>query len=169
MKDVYELITGEVEKPLVYLCSRIKPSAIISNDNVAEALRRAGFEVFVPHEAAHNIDDKGDDKLIFRTDYEQLTKAAIIVIVPNIGVDCAWEIGWAAANCIPTYVYSDTDVTICEHPMIKSNIEAVYTSSGAIYGVLKQDRIFKNKTYYVEDVEDFGEYLYREHGPEGED
>ena len=77
MKDVYELITGEVEKPLVYLCSRIKPSAIISNDNVAEALRRAGFEVFVPHEAAHNIDDKGDDKLIFRTDYEQLTKAFI--------------------------------------------------------------------------------------------
>jgi nucleoside 2-deoxyribosyltransferase len=170
MKDVYEMMMSgsnpdeddEEEDTVlkVYLCSKIKKAAQHINDEVAEGLRRAGFEVFVPHEAPHNLNN-ADDYTVFKQDYFELSKADLIVVVPGIGVDCAWELGWASASGLPIYAYTDRDVTLCDHPMVKPNIKKVFTSADAVYRSLKKDTVLKDKVKTVEDPEHFGEVLLK--------
>lgn len=104
----------------VYLCSRIAKDAHAVNNVVAETLRDAGHDVFVPHEQHYNqimagTDDQVPDSEIYEQDFAAMKTSRICVVVGRVGVDCAWEIGWFSANGVRVLWF---DPPVTRHPML---------------------------------------------------
>lgn len=115
------------KKPYIYLCSRVSPNARPLNDRVARSLRRAGFEVFVPHEEEVNNQPSGTvlkPEDVFNLDFAAMRRADLCVVVGRTGKDCAWEQGWFAGKQVPLYFVPFGDVTWLESPMMIPGLKA---------------------------------------------
>ena len=100
----------------IYLSSRVAEDAHQVNNRVAAFLRRAGFSVFVPHEAAHNRAPGATEEEIYRADMSEMLQADVCVVVGRIGVDCAFEVGWLQNHGVPmVWAFPPKDVY---HPML---------------------------------------------------
>lgn len=108
----------------VYLCSRVAYDARALNNTVANSLRFANFDVYVPHEQApNNLSQEDMDAgrydvaTIFKLDFAAMTKADACVVVGRHGKDCTWELGWFFARGIPIYFVPAGDTTWETTPM----------------------------------------------------
>lgn len=109
----------------IYLCSRVAYDARPFNDTIAAALRSSGHEVYVPHEQAPNnlseadiADGRYDKDTIFRMDHSAMRQADMCVVAGRVGRDCAWELGWFAAQGVPIVHVPGSDITWETSPMI---------------------------------------------------
>lgn len=89
----------------VYLCSRVAQDARPLNNEVASALRGAGFDVFVPHEQPVNNYTGASDKEIYVQDMTAMKESQFCVAVGRMGVDCSFELGWFQGRGLPIYKY----------------------------------------------------------------
>jgi nucleoside 2-deoxyribosyltransferase len=78
----------------IYLCSRVHEEARPMNNEVALALIKAGFDVYIPHTAPHNNMAGSTDFEIYTQDLTEMKKADICVAVGRLGNDCCWELGF---------------------------------------------------------------------------
>jgi nucleoside 2-deoxyribosyltransferase len=99
----------------VYLCSRVAEDARSMNNEVALALIKAGFEVYIPHAAPHN-NMNASDLEIYTQDLAEMKKADFCVAVGRLGVDCAFEVGWFTGRAKFIYWYLPTPLKD-RHPM----------------------------------------------------
>lgn len=124
----------------IYLCSRVAQDARPMNNLVAEALKAAGYDVFIPHEQPHNNASGASDAEIFAQDMGAMKTADICVAVGRLGVDCAFEIGWFQSRDVPIYRYlpePDKD----RHPMFhKMNATSTYKDLQQLLEELKKSQ-----------------------------
>jgi nucleoside 2-deoxyribosyltransferase len=118
----------------IYLCSRIAKDAHDLNNQVAQALRQLGHEVFVPHEQHYNEIMGGkaeqvDEAEIYTQDMEAMEASDICVAVGRIGVDCAFELGWFEGSNVPIFWYRPEGLEYGRHPMLYAI--PTYTEIGA--------------------------------------
>lgn len=122
------------KKPVkLYLCSRTAFDARLTNLRVANGLKKAGYDVFVPHLAPHNQADNPNvqDLDVYRYDKAEMMVADACVVVGRIGVDCAWEVGWFQANGVPVVWYVPTGVDVGRSPML-STVDRVKSVVGVV-------------------------------------
>jgi nucleoside 2-deoxyribosyltransferase len=105
----------------IYMCSRVGADAVRLNAKAAAYLRRKGYHVFAPHEAAHNEVRFGvhaSDDVIYAGDMAEMVQADACVMVGRIGVDCAFEAGWFQGMGVPTVWYTPPSSPGGWHPML---------------------------------------------------
>lgn len=115
-----------MNKPRVYLCSRVAQDAREGNERVAQALEAAGFQVYVPHRQAPNNPVPGerfDHEKIFRYDMDAMLYADACVVVGRTGQDCAWEMGWFFSRGLPIVHVPLGDEAWQSSPMVRGGIE----------------------------------------------
>lgn len=134
-------------KPRVYLSSRVSKDYWLRNDALA-GLLSSRFDVFVPHQ--HQSDEPDHTKLEIDTyliDLDAMKFADIFLIYPPHGRDCAWEMGWAAANKNQlSVIYDDgTSTDYLRDLMLKGGVHGIITTSEASFKQISTDPILKNK------------------------
>jgi len=138
----------------IYLCSRIRADALDLNVKVCVALRREGHEVFLPQSSPAQMSRRQD--VIYKEDLEAMEEADACVVVPRIGTDCSWEIGWFCSRNIPVIVYSFIDTGILDMPMVAGGITAFYTHNQALYERASRHPLLKDKADRV-NLSDLGQ------------
>lgn len=119
-----------MQKPYVYLCSRIADDAKQRNEDIANLLDEH-FEVFVPHlKEAEYVKNK-DPVQIYCSDMVAMEKADLCVVVAPFGKDCACEIGWFQGQDKPIIIIApdDADYTPDTEWMISGGINSVFVNS----------------------------------------
>lgn len=105
-------------KRKIYLCSRVSQDAHVINNTVADALKDAGYDVYVPHLQPFNSNANSSDSEIYAQDMAAMKEADMCVAVGRLGVDCAFECGYFQGSGVPIYWYKPADVTMGRSPML---------------------------------------------------
>lgn len=146
-------------RPRAYLSAKVRAENHARNNTVASYLRGL-FDLFLPH-AFQSADDNHDDLSIdvYNMDIQAMEGADLAVLVPPIGRDCSFEVGWFIARNKPVYVYVQEDMSFLQDAMTVGGVTAVFTSNMEVYNRFMRQPVLKSKTYLLSDSKTLGKRI----------
>lgn len=148
------------EKPQIYLCSRLTKEAKEWNNVVTEHLKE-NFFLFRPQDVnLDHLSGSALDLAAYEEDFKGISGSDLLLVLPEYGRDCAWEIGWFCGNGKPAFAYVEKSGDWMRDAMVKGGLKAVITNSLDLYiHCMMLDVSLKNKIHYIPYREALGEKL----------
>jgi nucleoside 2-deoxyribosyltransferase len=147
------------EKTKVYLCARISPDAHAWNNTVCDVLDDR-IAIFKPQEHnPSNMNHRNFQPAVYETDVNAMRNSDIGLLLIPYGRDCAWEVGWFSSSGKPVVAYVESGTEWLRDWMIKGGLDVVITVNKAVYEILKQDPMLKDKCLLIESRRQLGDIL----------
>lgn len=162
---------GIYMSPYIYLISRISNDAHLHTEMIVSLLNEGSIvDIFVPHKLnPTTIKHNTIQETVFLQDLNEIKKSTHGIICFPIGNDCSAEIGWFAGACKPVIgiIVSSNDCSalnqwdnLQHNWMVKGFIsKLIVYKDKSVYNLICQDDILKNKSIFVDCVEDIITYL----------
>lgn len=144
------------EKKCIYLCSRLTTEAKNWNDIVTENLT-TDFDLFRPQDIKpSNIPNSYKDLAAYEDSMKGMLQSEILLLLPDYGRDCAWEIGWFCGQGKSAIAYVEKEGDWMRDAMVKGGLTAIITSNPDLYEVLISNASTDSKTYFISSLQSLG-------------
>lgn len=146
----------------VYLCARISKDVHKWNRYVCDKLK-APLTVFMPqNHNPWNISHKEFPKEVYEMDISAMKESDMVLLLPEYGRDCAWEVGWYSNSNKQIVVFVDNQIGWLRDWMIKGGVNYVITTNQKTWKILMNDPILKYKRIiFIADINQLNEELVK--------
>lgn len=144
------------EKLRIYLCSRLTEEAKQWNDKISAELNEE-FSLFRPQDIdLDNVFANDKDSIAYQEDFKGMSQSDVLLVLPQYGRDCAWEIGWFCGREKPTIAYAEAEGDWLRDAMVKGGLTAIVTNDPKLYNHLLKDPSTAAKSHLITSKQDLG-------------